>query len=1390
MSFFSPLIVFALNLAIAASLCLGVALLLSRRFASLPKRYGTLSAGLAGCLLAPAAVALGTWLSLGMLPSMDVVASRSPATNTLPVESTPKPNLPPVRQPMAKTEAAAYAEDRPRTASPAPVVREPARLVAASSQPKQREIPPVLSQSAPRAEPVADANAWLKWTWLTGLTLILAWLLGCAIMIARQLRNILRCRAFLSSCQPVADETVQALLAEQCQQLGIANDVRLLESNSLPAPLVVAWWRPTVVLPTDINLELSSCQFRSVLAHELAHIQRRDHWTTTAQAIAVILYWWNPLVHGTVARMNGLREMICDDIATSLNLQNENRVEPTDYAESLVKMAERAVRYQQMAGSLGISLSSYSEMERRIRRILSERTSPVELRITKRFLAGLTALSLLLVVGLAFAQVPAEKPPVSESKETAPAKAAQEEKKDETKSAKNDQKPKKTHKLEGVVLDQDGKPVAGATVHVVSAQFGHDEQLTTDKQGHYQTDAEIGLGYRRIYAMSPDGKRMGFYKPPGVVKEGDSQVAEIRLEPIKTAQVKVVDGEGAPIEAAQVALQLGHPSMAGPATTNAEGIATLTFPESEQIQSAIAWKDHAGFDYKLYSLPYQQAGDQLTKKPEFPLDGIETLELTGAKPLTVHVTDTDGKPLPKVKTHVWLLKKEQESDQLNFSYYLDCFTRNTDATGSVAFNWFPAWQKEATTVWPKIEGYVRARGMYEPVADAGTLNVKLDRLVPLRGKVTLPDGKPAADIYVSAIGDGYSFDDFRGGGKTDENGRYEIFVSPNQIYMLSIYGKEWSAPAQSGFAVLPGEEVPEHDFVLAPSTRVYGQVLNKATGKPVAGELLYLTQKGKSLNDIGKEILPNPEKSNRWVSPFHQLNRKSGDEGEFEFFVGEGEYSLFISGYDAEKFTLAGEAEKKVNLSIEVDEKVLFTGKVLDDQTGKPIAGAKIHAVSRNFNRHNDWQASTTNDGKFQVERYAEATYLYVTDGTRTLGTIAEIDANETNATFRLKKLGSATGRLMTEDGSQVAAGVKLYYGYRIQDITKVYSSNRFGALITTDEKGQFTMPALAPGWEYECALHDHPSGYVLNVAKVTVEPGQTVDLGKVNTPEAPKPYVPPTLAERTQSAFEIKGTPLERLASGKRNIKIVNQNLLIVFADPTDPRVKSLMQIRFEDEDFRAYRDDFRFMAIPTDQDRLEAAQTLAQELKLPPLSNDELLLVIVNREGELAGKITAGQICEGEAVAKTNLFSQLDHYKIKPHDARQLLDEALAKAARENKRVLVQETATWCGPCLRLSRLLLEKKQWEKDYVWVKMDHRWTGAAEIMKEMRGEASGGIPWFAILDAEGNKLATSNLPDSGNNIGFPSEATGQEHFANMLKATRQRMTDQEIADLAAAAGEK
>ncbi len=118
--------------------------------------------------------------------------------------------------------------------------------------------------------------------------------------------------------------------------------------------------------------------------------------------------------------------------------------------------------------------------------------------------------------------------------------------------------------------------------------------------------------------------------------------------------------------------------------------------------------------------------------------------------------------------------------------------------------------------------------------------------------------------------------------------------------------------------------------------------------------------------------------------------------------------------------------------------------------------------------------------------------------------------------------------------------------------------------------------------------------------------------------------------------------------------------------------------------------------------------------------------------------------------------------------------------EAKQDNKRVLVQETATWCGPCWLFSRYFDQHRSiWEKDILWVKLDHRWDHSEEIATRLRGEAKGGLPWFAVLDSDGQLLVTSNQADGGN-IGFPSDPEGRQHFQTILEKAAIRMIAEEI----------
>jgi len=242
----------------------------------------------------------------------------------------------------------------------------------------------------------------------------------------------------------------------------------------------------------------------------------------------------------------------------------------------------------------------------------------------------------------------------------------------------------------------------------------------------------------------------------------------------------------------------------------------------------------------------------------------------------------------------------------------------------------------------------------------------------------------------------------------------------------------------------------------------------------------------------------------------------------------------------------------------------------------------------------------------------------------------------------------------------------------------------------------------------------------------------------------------------------------------------------LVTLADPAAELTASLYKAYFEHAQVRQTLYDFRTLAIPTVGERAAEAAELATDLGLPPTIANSPRIAIVNAEGNvLAWTSVADLIAEGGTVSPDRLLAFLQPHAPARLDARQLLEDALARARAENKRVLVQQTATWCGPCWLLSRFLDQHRPiWEKDYIWVKIDERWEHAREVIDPLRRGAEGGIPWMAILNAEGQVLVTSNGPD-GENVGFPSasEPNGIRHFVRMFQTTAQRLTDDDLARL-------
>lgn len=95
---------------------------------------------------------------------------------------------------------------------------------------------------------------------------------------------------------------------------------------------------------------------------------------------------------------------------------------------------------------------------------------------------------------------------------------------------------------------------------------------------------------------------------------------------------------------------------------------------------------------------------------------------------------------------------------------------------------------------------------------------------------------------------------------------------------------------------------------------------------------------------------------------------------------------------------------------------------------------------------------------------------------------------------------------------------------------------------------------------------------------------------------------------------------------------------------------------------------------------------------------------------------------------------------------DAREQIAEALVKATRENRRVLIQWGANWCSWCYLLHDHFKEDKQvartllYEYDLVLVDIGDDGKKNRDLAKKYDAELAG-VPYLTVLDAEGNVLA-------------------------------------------------
>ena len=252
----------------------------------------------------------GTLVSLPVLPAEKVAAP----VNTIQIKQVEEATLPAVSN--APT---VQAPSTPGVQStiPAQTAAQPEQTVTQPQEPVAKPaVPAAQEPERPTAKPLTAAQI-LKIVWFSGSALLGLWLFGTWLTFTIRLR---KSRKFL----------------------GKRGRTNIYVSKRIKSPCL-AGLIPAVYLTEDV---LRNDTTELIVRHELTHLHHLDFLWSLCRTIAVIVYWWNPLIWLAAICSKRDAELACDE-AVAAGLVPEQRIA---YARVILAQAPRKKAALSLAG--------------------------------------------------------------------------------------------------------------------------------------------------------------------------------------------------------------------------------------------------------------------------------------------------------------------------------------------------------------------------------------------------------------------------------------------------------------------------------------------------------------------------------------------------------------------------------------------------------------------------------------------------------------------------------------------------------------------------------------------------------------------------------------------------------------------------------------------------------------------------------------------------------------------------------------------------------------------------------------------------------------------------------------------------------------------------------
>lgn len=304
--------------------------------------------------------------------------------------------------PVAGTEPAASGVVRPQPEEPPLAVATQATELPAHRATDRRptEAAPVMRDvSSPQpAVPPAARPSRISWPVLLGGS----WALGIAGLGLVRLACIGRFQRLLRAAQE-APPPLQRRAEAVARRLELPRLPELLLVPLRLSPMVWSWGgRPRLILPAALFAQLDAEAQELILAHELAHVRRKDHWVRLLELGVTTVFWWHPVAWWACRRLRALEEECCDRLVVDSRPHQAKR-----YALALLETLDFLSQHREVAPWGATAAASAGSLTRRIQML---RRGNAKTQLGKRHLFLLAAVA-VVPMAIAFA---AETPPAKD----------------------------------------------------------------------------------------------------------------------------------------------------------------------------------------------------------------------------------------------------------------------------------------------------------------------------------------------------------------------------------------------------------------------------------------------------------------------------------------------------------------------------------------------------------------------------------------------------------------------------------------------------------------------------------------------------------------------------------------------------------------------------------------------------------------------------------------------------------------------------------------------------------------------------------------------------------------------------------------------------------------